>query len=215
MNIKQSIAWVFVFGSISAFASSTSTLSSAQASKKSFSSSASESIPMITNEAEYAKFQKQKEQANHASSSVKSKATSPKECIAGLFKYGDEISPDKLGQKVELEITQEPNLSSEKDKLTPVSTYRSGESWLSEIDCALCESRKIRTGVYLVPSKPLPCGLKKGITIPEITKILGEPGAKQDDEYLFFYRSEVQSDYIGIHLVDGKLKALQLIYYQY
>lgn len=139
---------------------------------------------------------------------------SPTECVKSLFKFGDEFPSNKLSSKVDLEVTQAPNEGGEQGELIYTSTYRANENWLTFIECASCNPKKFRTGIYLVANKPLPCGLKMGFSIPQITKILGEPGGKQDDEYLFYYPDEFQNNYVAIHLVNGKLKALQIIYYQ-
>lgn len=139
---------------------------------------------------------------------------SPTECVKSLFKYGDEFPSNKLGEKVDLELTQEPNEGGEPGELIYTSTYRANENWLTMIECASCNPKKFRTGIYLVANRPLPCGLKMGFSISQIKKILGEPGGKQDDEYLFYYLDEEQNNYVALHLIDGKLKALEIIYYQ-
>ena len=138
----------------------------------------------------------------------------PTECVKSLFKYGDEFPPHELGSKVDLVVTKEPNEFGEPGELIYTSTYRAHENWLTFIECASCNPKKFRTGIYLVATKPLPCGLEMGFSISQITKILGEPGDTQNDEYLFYYPDEYQNNYVAIHLVGGKLKALQLIYYQ-
>jgi hypothetical protein len=135
-------------------------------------------------------------------------------CIAALYKYGNEFTPEKFGKKVSLELTQEPNEYGKEGELIYFATYRSDESWLTIRECASCNPKKMTSGVYLVGNRSLPCGLKEGLSISQIVKILGEAGKKQDNEYLFYYPDETQNDIVAIHLVGGKMKALQLIYYQ-
>ena len=143
-----------------------------------------------------------------------SSLASPAECIASLYKYGNKFTPEKFGNKISLELTQKPNEFGSEGELIYFSTYRSGESWLTIRECVSCSPKKMTSGVYLVGNRPLPCGLKEGLSISQIIKILGEAGDKQDDEYLFYYPDETQNDIVAIHLVSGKMKALQLIYYQ-
>lgn len=137
----------------------------------------------------------------------------PLECVNSLFKYVDEFPIDKLGAKIDVKLTQEPNVHGKAGEVIKTSTYSSGENWISIRKCASCDPEESRAGAYIVASQPLPCGLKKGMTVPQITKILGEAPGKQGNELLIYGVGDDMTDEVIIHLVNGKLEGLLNTYY--
>lgn len=141
---------------------------------------------------------------------------SPDECINSLFDYGDTFPVEKLGAKVSVKIVQEPSKYYGGGNID-VSTYSSGENTIMTRGCVSCQPKEeSRAETYLIVNEPLACGIKKGLTVSQITRILGKPHEEQGSEnnkYLFYYTSIEQNNLVAIEIVDGKMKGLLNSYY--
>ncbi|NLD01254.1 MAG: hypothetical protein GX673_10835 [Gammaproteobacteria bacterium] len=127
-------------------------------------------------------------------------------CVQTLFDYADTLPVEKLGAKVSAEVTKEANEHGAPGEMISYTTYSSGQNWITIRECPSCQPKKSRTGANLVASEQLPCGLKKGLTVAQITQALGQPDEIEDDRLLSYYTDEHYTNSVVLELDDsGKL----------
>lgn len=132
------------------------------------------------------------------------------QCPEALFNYADKFPIEKLGAKVLFKKEVEPNPHGGPITIT---TYKSGDNWISTRACNTCNPREARNGIYINVNEPLPCGLKKGMTEQQITQIMGRPSYVLSNGSLSYPTSVEETNEVILYMENGRLQGLMNSYY--
>lgn len=132
----------------------------------------------------------------------------PQECAIALFDYADNYPIEKLGAKIDIKLTQEPNLHGKPGSVINIRTYSSEGNMIMERECDTCWPEKFRIVSSVPAAQTLPCGLGKGSNLSQITKVLGQPYQTQDNKMFTYYGDETGSRDVSVHLKNGRLTSV-------
>lgn len=135
------------------------------------------------------------------------------DCIEKLYEYGRAFTPERLGTNVVRTTTSQPNENGAPGEKIYFTKHSSKGSWVTEYKCNSCSPLHGLTEVHLRSNIAYPCGLKNGMSVAEIERVLGLPEETRGSDLIYAYPPIEKNQEIYLIIKNGKLDAIHWSFY--